>query len=200
MAWQDDIRACFPDWGTASASARGREARAGLRVAQTVRGTVIARAPFGVWLDVGVGFPALLLVPHMRGAKLRRITFEDYPALGTEVEGRINALGDRGEIGVTQERSEDDPWRDPPEFAVGKVFLTPVVRVMGYGYFVELKSGVWALLRPERTAGRLAEGDEVRVRVESVNPADRKVEVSQVVEILAEPSAAADGGRDPGSS
>jgi ribosomal protein S1 len=100
---------------------------------------------------------------------------------------------------VTQERPEDDPWRDPWEFAVGKEFLSPVVRVMSYGYFVELKPGVWALLRPERVAGRLAAGDEVRVRVESVDAADRKVEVSQVRHNLAEPSAAADGGRELGS-
>lgn len=194
MAWQDDIRACFPNWGTVNAGACWPE----VRVGQAVRGTVIARAPFGVWLDIGVGFPALLLVPYMRGAKLRRITFEDYPPVGTQAEGRINSLGDRGEIGLTQERPEDDPWRDPSEFAVGKEFLSPVVRVMGYGYFVELKPGVWALLRPERAAGRLAEGEELRVRVESVHPADRKVEVSQVVETLAELSAAADGGHDVG--
>src|SRR5215510_6718228 len=113
MDWQDEIRARFPDWGTDAALLRWPAVRSGLRVGQTVSGVVIARAPFGIWLDIGIDFPALLLVPNMQGAKLRRITFEDYPVMGAQVEARINSLGDRGQIGMTQERPEDDPWRDP---------------------------------------------------------------------------------------
>lgn len=180
MAWQDDIRERFPNWGTAHAAAGWPEVRFALRTDQEVRGTVIARAPFGVWIDIGVGFPALLLVPYMRGANVRRITFDEYPTMGEPVKARIRALGDRGEIGLTQERPEDDPWRDPAEFAVGTEFVRPVVLVVNYGCFVELKPGMRALLRPERAAGPLAVGDEVRVRVQSVDPEARKVEVAQV--------------------
>jgi ribosomal protein S1 len=147
---------------------------------QTVTGTVIARALFGVWLDIGVSFPALLQVPRMAGAKLRRICFEDYPALGVRLEARVYALGNRGEIGVTQERPEDDPWRDPSEFGVGKEFVGPVVGVMQYGYFVEIREGVWGLLRPEVASRRLAEGDRVRVRVEHIDFKRQTLEVSQV--------------------
>jgi hypothetical protein len=74
---------------------------------------VIARAPFGVWLDIGVPFPALLLVPNMRQAQARRVTFEDYPQMGDEVAGRINALGDRAEIGITQHPIEDITGKEP---------------------------------------------------------------------------------------
>jgi ribosomal protein S1 len=178
MDWRDEIRARFPDWQTDAALARWPEVRSGLRLEQAVSGTVIARAPFGVWLDIGVSLPALLLVPNMAGAKLRRITFEDYPALGVLVDGRINALGDRGEIGVGQECPEDDPWHDSRQFGVGQEFVSPVVRVMEYGYFVEIKPGVWGLLRPEGTAKRLAEGDRVRVRVERIDVKGRGLEVS----------------------
>ncbi len=74
---------------------------------------MIARAPFGVWLDINADYPALLLVPEMRGAKERRITFEDYPAIGEVVEARIIALGEialgqRAEIGLTQ-HSQAEP-------------------------------------------------------------------------------------------
>jgi predicted RNA-binding protein with RPS1 domain len=102
MAWGEDIRSRFPDWGTEAALSRWPQIRAALRVGQMVSGTVIARAPFGVWLDIGVGHPALLLVPEMRGAKERRIAFEDYPQIGTSVDAQIVALGDRGEISVSQ--------------------------------------------------------------------------------------------------
>lgn len=107
MTWEDDIRACFPEWGDSQPNPRWPEVRAGLQIGQVVRGTVIARAPFGVWLDIGVGFPALLLVPNMRGATLRPIKFENYPAMGILVEGCINALGNGGEIGVTEEPDAD---------------------------------------------------------------------------------------------
>jgi hypothetical protein len=105
MAWDDDIRMRFTDWGTDTARSRWPSVRQHLSVGQEVRGDVIARAPFGVWLDIGVGHPALLMVPEMVGAREHRITFEDYPPLGATVEARIMALGDRAEISVTQHHS-----------------------------------------------------------------------------------------------
>jgi hypothetical protein len=66
------------------------------------RGEVIARAPFGVWVDIAADHPALLLVPEMAGARERRIVFEDYPALGTVVEAWVVSLGERGEIALSQ--------------------------------------------------------------------------------------------------
>ena len=107
MSWGEDVRARFPDWRTPDARWRWATVRETLRVGQRVSGEVIARAPFGVWLDIGVGFPALLLVPEMEGAQERRIQFEDYPALGATVPAWIKALGDHGEIGVTQRSSPD---------------------------------------------------------------------------------------------
>jgi predicted RNA-binding protein with RPS1 domain len=102
MAWVDDIRARFPDWRTAAALARWPDVRARLSIGQAVHGEVIARTPFGVWVDIEVGQPALLLVPEMSGAREQRITFEQYPALGAVIDAHVIALGDRGEIGLSQ--------------------------------------------------------------------------------------------------
>jgi exosome complex RNA-binding protein Rrp4 len=102
MGWSEDIRGHYPHWGTEAALARWPEVRERLRIGQHVYGPVIARAPFGVWLDIHAGHPALLLVPEMRGAKERRITFDEYPAIGEVVEARIVALGERAEIRLTQ--------------------------------------------------------------------------------------------------
>jgi hypothetical protein len=106
MSWDEDIRARFPRWGTEAALIYWPQIRAGLEVGQLARGIVIARAPFGVWLDIGVGQPALLLVPEMREAKVRRLSFEDYPQIGEPVEGHIIALGNRGEISFSQHPPE----------------------------------------------------------------------------------------------
>jgi hypothetical protein len=102
LEWRDDIKRHFPLWETTEALANWPDVLHKLKPGQAVTGTVIARAPFSVWLDIGVGFPALLLVVYMKGADTRRITFDDYPAMGERVEGWITAMGDRGEIGVTQ--------------------------------------------------------------------------------------------------
>ncbi len=109
MAWDGDIRDRFPDWGTDAALARWPAVTAGLAVGQQVRGEVIARAPFGVWVDIGAGHPALLLVPEMAGAGERPIRFEEYPALAMVIEARVISLGERAEIGLTQN----------PEFVAG---------------------------------------------------------------------------------
>ena len=101
-SWQDDIRIRFPYWLKDEALSNWPAAKASLAIGREVSGVVIARAPFGVWLDIATPFPALLLVPNMRQAEEQRIAFDDYPQIGEIVTGRINALGDRGEIGITQ--------------------------------------------------------------------------------------------------
>jgi hypothetical protein len=107
MAWDNDIRARFPDWKTPAGLARWQSVRQELSVGKAVIGEVIARAPFGVWIDIGAGFPALLLVPEMEEAHERRITFDDYPAIGSTVDSSIGWLGDGGAISLTQHRATD---------------------------------------------------------------------------------------------
>jgi hypothetical protein len=119
MGWAEDVQSRFSHWGTETALDGWPQIRTALQVGQTVSGTVIARAPFGVWLDIGVDHPALLLVPEMRGARERRIAFEDYPLLGAIVDARIVALGEgtingeRGRVGAPK-TSLGMPTRPPP--------------------------------------------------------------------------------------
>jgi ribosomal protein S1 len=103
MTWEDDLKNVFPDWREESALLRWSEVLGELSVGQAITGKVVARAQFGVWLDIGVSFPALLLVPNMKDAKSRRISFDEYPVLGSQVSGRIVSLGETGEIGLRQD-------------------------------------------------------------------------------------------------
>lgn len=102
MAWGNDILTHFPDWNTADALQRWRNCRPPLATGQRVRGTVIARAPFGVWLDISVGYPALLLVPEMAGAIEKRLTFDEYPQIGTFLEATVAGVSEDAEIFLTQ--------------------------------------------------------------------------------------------------
>ena len=46
-----------------------------MKIRQAVRGKVIARAEFGVWVDIGVGYPALLLVVNFANRDARAKNF-----------------------------------------------------------------------------------------------------------------------------
>jgi hypothetical protein len=100
--WDGDICARFPDWGTDAAQARRPEVRSGLTIGQAVRGEVIARAHFGIWVDIAAGWPALLRVPEMAAARERPIKFNEYPPLGAVIEARVLWLSERPEIILTQ--------------------------------------------------------------------------------------------------
>lgn len=102
MSWDDDVRTHFPDWGTADAVQRWQSNRPQIVKGQPVCGTVIARAPFGVWVDISVGHPALLLVPEMAEASKKRITFDEYPQIGSVLEANIAGTGEKAEIRLTQ--------------------------------------------------------------------------------------------------
>jgi transcriptional accessory protein Tex/SPT6 len=101
MDWRDSLHGRFPDWQTSEALTRWPEVRSRVEEGQDVLGVVISRAPFGVWLDIGVDWPALLLVPEMKDAGSRRIRFEDYPKLGETVEGWVVHMAE-GNIAITQ--------------------------------------------------------------------------------------------------
>lgn len=81
-------------------------------VGESVRGRVIARRPFGVFVDIGAGFPALLEVIQFEEARERRYSLEDYPAVGDTITARVVAFNDRNrQIALTQ--LNPHPYLDP---------------------------------------------------------------------------------------
>lgn len=47
---------------------------------------------------------------------------------------------------------EQNPWHDPMPFAVGTLHECPIMLVLDYGCFVELRPEVWGLLKLPRYA------------------------------------------------
>ena len=105
--WMDDIRRRFPDWQTERALERWPEVKRHLKIGKQVSGEVIAHAPFGLWLDIDRSWPALILIHNLTTAQDSPIGFDDFPGIGTVVHGRINALGEHGELGLTQLGSDE---------------------------------------------------------------------------------------------
>lgn len=65
-----------------------------LAVGQTVEGTVVAKAPFGAWLDIGVGFPALLLIPDVEGLTAESYREDNWCGVGTAISVNVVSLND----------------------------------------------------------------------------------------------------------
>ena len=66
---------------------RWESVKARLPVGTAVEGRVVHVAPFGVFVDLGVGFDGLLLVPEMAGAGPK--TMAEYPKTGETVNARV---------------------------------------------------------------------------------------------------------------
>ena len=94
----------FGDYLSADRAEAWATVKSRLVIGETVEGVVVARFPFGVFIDLGVGFPALLEVIQFERAQQRPYRqLDDYPAVGTTVSARVVAFNDRNrQVGLTQ--------------------------------------------------------------------------------------------------
>src|SRR5271154_2325977 len=94
-----------PDWGhlvaerfprrDADAEERDWEALTQrIRVGQSVSGTVIAKAPFGAWIDLDFGFPALLEIIGIDGLTPEKYRADEWCPIGSEVSAFIAYVND----------------------------------------------------------------------------------------------------------
>jgi ribosomal protein S1 len=56
----DELERLFPGHQSDARAAAWEEAKQHLHIGMPVTGTVVARRPFGAFVDIGVGFPVLL--------------------------------------------------------------------------------------------------------------------------------------------
>ena len=92
--WGAKLRARFPD--LQQSAELWERVKLQLAPGEEREGEVIARAPFGVWVDLGLGVPALQEVAEFEDAGTRRYALEDYPAEGSKLVARITCFRDEG--------------------------------------------------------------------------------------------------------
>ena len=102
----DEIRRRFPDWNTDEGLKRWPAEKEKLAVGQAVTGEVIADMSSGIWLDIGLSFPALLHFFNREDTSEGPPRMSDNPAVGTTVDCRIRQYSN-GEIWVTQRDHTD---------------------------------------------------------------------------------------------
>jgi small subunit ribosomal protein S1 len=164
---------------------RKEEASSQLAEGAVLDGTVASVTTFGVFVDVGVA-DGLVHRSEITWDKGIEPTTLYRP--GDRVRVLVTGVDrDRGRISLSIKRLEEDPWvRAPRDLPIGTDVDATITRVMPYGAFARVTTGIEGLIHiseiaPKRIAS-LSEvvhpGDPVRVRVVAIDPGRRRLSLS----------------------
>ncbi|KIH76159.1 SSU ribosomal protein S1P [Geoalkalibacter ferrihydriticus] len=165
-----------------------------LREGQTVRGTVTSLRDFGAFIDIG-GVEGLLPISELawgRVADIRDVLHE-----GQEIAVCIKSIDwAENRFSFSRKDTLDDPWalvaRDFPE---GSLHTGKVSRLAPFGAFVTLGEGIDGLVHISKIGGGkrinhprevLKEGQDLAVRVEKIDSAERRISLVPAAQESAE--------------
>lgn len=107
-SWQLLLSEKFPPRDPALVQVEWDAMKQRLAVGQTVSGTVVAKADFGAWLDIGIGFPALIFVPDVAGlAPDSYINDQWCPPVGSAITAEIVLFADPKHVVRVSQRTVD---------------------------------------------------------------------------------------------
>lgn len=178
----------FRSDGTAILSRRAAQAEAGsyflsaLRPGDVIPAVVQNPAKFGVFCDIGCGFPALMRIDRCCVSRLRT-TAERFRA-GQSVYAAVLDVDDAsGQVSLTG-RELFGTWEEnASRFRAGETVTGFVRSQMPYGLFIELAPNLSGLSEPD---SRARVGDAVSVYIRSVQEATHKIKLN-ILEILPPP-------------
>ena len=158
---------------------------ASLEEGQLIEGTVQRLTDFGAFVDIG-GVDGLVHVSEISWGRVNHPS--EALAEGDVVKVKVLGLDrERERISLSLKHAQPDPWTlVSDQFKVGDIVPGKVMRTVSFGAFVEITPGVEGLVhisqlsneRVERTEDVVNPGDQVNVRVLSINPSDRRVSLS----------------------
>ncbi len=160
-----------------------KELLAKLEVGTTIKGTVKNLTDFGAFIDLG-GIDGLLHISEMSWGRIENP--KKLFKVGDEVEAFIKDI-DGTKIALSLKYEEKNPWTlAPVKYAVGNVVKGKVARMTDFGAFIELETGIDALLHVsqiskahvEKPADVLNIGEEIEAKVVDFNAEDKKISLS----------------------
>ena len=98
--WGLRLQEHFGDIKSDDARASWEEVKSQLSIGDHVSGKAITKAHFGAWIDVGVGFLALLEIIRMDGMTPENYQSDDWCPTGSQVDARISGFGDDGSMEI----------------------------------------------------------------------------------------------------
>lgn len=159
------------------------EAQAGISEGMTVGGTVTSLQDFGAFVDVG-GVEGLIPVSEIGWSRVKDV--RDVLSVGQKVQVVIKKIDrENDRIALSLKDTLADPWEMVPgKYPEGSFHPGRVARLDTFGAFITLEDGVDGLIHISKLgAGKrinhprevLKEGDELEIRVESVDRASRRL-------------------------
>jgi small subunit ribosomal protein S1 len=156
-----------------------------LEVGQTREGVVRKLLDFGAFVDIG-GVDGLIHISQMSWDRIKHPS--EVLAEGEKVSVRIEKIDpESGKIGLSLKNDADDPWNKvDTNYPIGSTVKGVVTRIAQYGAFVKIGPGVEGLLhiselahhRVQRVQNHVQEGQEVEVKVLSVDKEAQKIGLS----------------------
>ena len=168
---------------TAKKAELQKELFANLKEGDIVEGTVKNVTDFGAFIDLG-GVDGLLHISEMSWGRVEnpKKVFE----VGKTIKVLVKEIAG-SKVALSLKFDDMNPWKDAAEkYAVGNTVTGKVARMADFGAFIELETGVDALLHVsqiskehvEKPADVLKIGDEVTAKVVDFNEADKKISLS----------------------
>ena len=150
-----------------------------------VRGVVRRFTNFGAFVDLG-GVDGLIHVSDLSWS--RNIVPSQVLKANQEVDVKILSLDpERDRIALGYKQLQPRPWDNVEDkYPVGAILERKVVRIRDFGAFIELEPGVDGLVhisqvaptRIEKVEDVLSPGQDVRVKVLSVDPVAKRISLS----------------------
>ena len=118
--WGRILAERFPSHDDETAEREWSVATQRLSLGQTVTGSVVAKAPFCVWLDIGVGFPAILEINYMAGMTAEVYQADTWCPVGSEVSAFVEGFkDDHHQVYLWQVRPEENDPHDSDRTFIG---------------------------------------------------------------------------------
>lgn len=156
-----------------------------LSVGDSVDGTVTKIMDFGAFVDIG-GLDGLLHISQLSWDRVQHPS--EVVEQGQQVKVRIEKIDEQtGKIGLSYRSLQEHPWHDiEAKFPAGSIAKGTVTRIAEFGAFVKVSTGVEGLVhvselahhRVHSVANVVSEGQEVDVKVLSVEPDKQRMSLS----------------------
>lgn len=170
-----------------------------LEVGSTQEGTVTKIKEFGAFIDIG-GIEGLVHISQLSWDRIRHPS--EVLEVGQKVQTRVEKIDPQtGKISLSYRELLEHPWGNADaQFPIGGIVTGTVTRLMEFGAFVRVGPGMEGLVhiselshqRVRRVAQVVSEGQEVQVKILSVDKESQRMSLSMKAAQAAAASEAAE--------
>ena len=156
-----------------------------LEVGQVRDGTVTKLMDFGAFVDLG-GVEGLVHISKLSWSRVKHPS--EVVKVGEKVSVKVDKLDlAANRISLSLRDTQEDPWHSvKDQFAVNDIVKGTVTRIADFGAFVKIGPGVEGLVhiselayqRVARVSTVVKEGQEIEVKILSIDPDSQKIALS----------------------